>query len=259
MSLEIIRFGTPRPDRPPLLLIHGAYCGAWVWQHAFISYFEEQGWSGIAFSLSGHGQSEGLMSLDWLGVQDFVVDAERVMALLDRPPVVIGHSMGGLIAQVLASTKKVAGQVLLASVPPHGLSMIAQHMWCQDPTMISQLGAVLTWGGWSICPDKLSDRLFSSETPREQRHQYLNLFQRESSRAALEVMAPQIPHPPYPAPPTLVMGGDSDPFIPRFEMDRTATFWHTKAHIIRGLPHAMMLDSRWEMAAKPIVEWLEAL
>lgn len=259
MQLETIPFGTPTADRPPLLLIHGAYCGAWVWRHYFIPYFESQGWHGVAVSLRGHGQSEGFTTLDLFGVNDFVDDAEQVLHSMERPPIVIGHSMGGLIAQVLSARREVAGQILLVSVPPHGLAAAAQHMWYQDPSLLSQLGVVLTLGGWSINPNKVSDSLFSKDTPMTIRNQYLSLFQRESSRSAFEIMIPQILSAPTPLPPTLVMGGDNDPFIPVHEIEATARFWGSEAHIIPGLPHAMMLDVHWEVAAKPIVEWLNAL
>ena len=255
--LETVPFGSPTAQRPPLLLIHGAYCGAWVWRNHFIPYFEEKGWHGIAMSLRGHGQSDGFSTLDMLGIHDFVDDAEAVLHTMDRLPVVVGHSMGGIIAQVLAARREVAGQVLMAAVPPHGLAAAAQHMWYQDPSLLSQLGVVLTLGGWSINPNKLSDSLFSHDTPLHIRNQYLSLFQRESSRSAFEIMIPQVSLPPDPVPPTLVLGGDNDPFIPAFEIERTGRFWDATAHVIPGMPHAVMLDARWEMAAKPIVEWLE--
>ena len=259
MQLETIAFGTPTASRPPLLLIHGAYCGAWVWRNHFIPYFQENGWHGIAMSLRGHGQSEGFTTLDLMGIHDFVDDAETVLKSMDRLPIVVGHSMGGIISQILSARCEVAGQVLLVSVPPHGLAAAAQHMWYQDPSLLSQLGVVLTLGGWSINPNKMSDSLFSPDTPINVRNQYLSLFQRESSRSAFEIMIPQIVAPPAILPPTLVMGGDDDPFIPVNEIRQTARFWGTEAHIIPELPHAMMLDARWEQAAKPIVDWLNGL
>ena len=259
MQIETIPFGSPIDDRPPLLLIHGAYCGAWVWRHYFIPYFESKGWHGIAMSLRGHGQSEGFTTLDLYGIHDFVDDAEAVLQSMDRMPIVIGHSMGGMIAQVLAARQEVAAQVLLVSVPPHGLAAAAQHMWYQDPTLLSQLGVVLTLGGWSINPNKVSDSLFSHDTPLTIRNQYLSLFQRESSRSAFEIMIPQLLAPPNPVPPTLVMGGDNDPFIPQIEIQETAKFWRSEAHIIPGLPHAMMLDVHWEQCAEPIVQWMDGL
>lgn len=259
MTIETISFGTPSDGRPPLLLIHGAYCGAWVWERHFIPYFVSKGWHGVALSLRGHGQSGGMTSLDLLGIQDFVDDAEHVAAALSAPPIVIGHSMGGMIAQLLSVRCPIAAMALLVSVPPHGLASAAQQMWYQKPSLLSQLGVALSLGGWSINPALVSDNLFSLDTPSWVRARYLSLFQRESSRAAFEIMIPQLLLPPHPIPPTLVLGGHQDPFIPRSEIELTAMFWGTDPVIIPDLPHAMMLDERWHQAADPIVEWLEGL
>ena len=242
-----------------MLFIHGAYCGAWVWQRYFIPYFESKGWHGVAVSLRGHGQSDGLGTLDMLGIHDFVDDAEHVAQNLNAPPIVIGHSMGGMIAQLLAGRCPIKAMALLVSVPPHGLASAAQQMWFQAPTFLTQMGAALSLGGWAINPAMVSDKLFSLDTPSDERALYLSLFQRESSRAAFEIMIPQLLMPPLPMPRTLVLGGDQDPFIPRSEMEMTGSFWGTEAHIIPDLPHAMMLDVRWELAAAPIAEWLEGL
>ena len=259
MQLETIHFGTPIPERSPLLFIHGAYCGAWVWERHFIPFFESKGWYGIAVSLRGHGQSEGLNTLDMLGIQDFVDDVERVALGFPSPPIVIGHSMGGMIAQLLAVRCPLTAMALLVSVPPHGLASAAQQMWLQAPSFLTQMGAALSLGGWAINPAMVSDKLFSLDTPSWVRSRYLSQFQRESSRAAFEIMIPQLLVPPLPLPPTLVMGGDQDPFIPRREIELTGLFWGTEAHIIPELPHAMMLDERWEQAAEPIAQWLDGL
>ena len=55
-------------------------------------------------------------------VERYVEAALAVHARFDRPPVVIGHSMGGLIAQHLAARAECAGIVLVASVPPFALT-----------------------------------------------------------------------------------------------------------------------------------------
>jgi pimeloyl-ACP methyl ester carboxylesterase len=197
--------------------------------------------------------------LDLLGIHDFTDDAEKVLNTLGAPPVVIGHSMGGMVAQLLTLRTQIKGLCLLAAVPPHGLATAATQMWMEKPDLFSQLGLVLSLGGWTSNPQQVANSLFSMATPSWERSRYLNTFQRESTRAAFEIMLPQLLRAPVPTPPTLVLGGDSDPFIPENEMEMTADFWEGEAKIIPGLPHAMMLDERWQEAALPILEWLEKI
>jgi pimeloyl-ACP methyl ester carboxylesterase len=257
MNLEVIPFGRSDGVRPPLLLIHGAYCGAWVWEEYFIPHLESLGWHGAALSLRGHGKSDGYTALDLWGLSDYTDDAELVLDQLGGEAIVIGHSMGGAVAQMLATRRPLAGMALMVSVPPTGMAASAHHMWVVHPALTVQLGAVLSWGALGIDPELMSHGLFSSGTPTAQQSRYLLKFQRESRRAAWEVMLPQQIFRPRKAPPTLVLGGDADAFVPESELRATAEFWDAECHIVPGLPHGMCMDAMWRRAADPIATWLE--
>jgi pimeloyl-ACP methyl ester carboxylesterase len=257
MNLELIPFGRPDKSRPPLLLLHGAYCGAWVWEEHFIPHLAEEGWHGVALSLRGHGNSDGYTALDMWGLNDFTDDAELALDQLGGTAFVIGHSMGGAVAQLLAARRSLAGMALMVSVPPGGMVASAHQMWMFHPALTAQLGAVLSMGALGVDPNLMSHGLFSSQTSAAAQSQYLLRFQRESRRAALEVMMPQVVFRPRHAPPTLVIGGDTDAFVPKSELLATASFWDAECHIVPGLPHGMCMDAMWRHAADPIVAWLE--
>ena len=97
MKLEILRCQPNRSvvDPPPILFVHGSYCAAWIWAEKFMPYFAEQGFSCAAVSLRGHGGSEGLLS--WASLADYVDDVTSAVAQMDSPPILVGHSMGGLV------------------------------------------------------------------------------------------------------------------------------------------------------------------
>lgn len=72
-QLEVFyREGHKGDTVPPLLFVHGAYCGGWVWETYFTPWLAERGWDCHALSLEGHGESEGHVWLSALGVDDFV-------------------------------------------------------------------------------------------------------------------------------------------------------------------------------------------
>ncbi len=108
MRLELIT-RTPTGDaRPtPLLFVHGAYCAAWVWDRHFLPFFADRGYQAHALSLRGHGASEGHERLSSWRLRDYVADVEQVIVGLSRPPVLIGHSMGGLIVQKILHRRPV--------------------------------------------------------------------------------------------------------------------------------------------------------
>ena len=105
----------------PLLFVHGAFAGAWVWDEHFLPYFAAQGYHAHALSLRGHGGSFGCDNIDSHSVHDYVDDLATVIADLPKPPILVGHSMGGFIVQKYLERHPVPAAVLMCSVPPQGL------------------------------------------------------------------------------------------------------------------------------------------
>lgn len=93
-------------QRPPVLLVHGAAnsSGVWrFWQEALA----ELGWSSHAVDLRGHGRSSG--SIDGATMSDYADDIAVAAARLSETPVVMGWSMGGLVAIMVAANGHARG------------------------------------------------------------------------------------------------------------------------------------------------------
>src|SRR3954449_12395377 len=59
-ALEFLEAGPEGPPAgAPILFIHGAFGGAWMWREIFMPYFARRGRAVAALSLRGHGASEG--------------------------------------------------------------------------------------------------------------------------------------------------------------------------------------------------------
>ncbi len=104
--------------RPPLLFIHGAF-GQAAHFEPWLDYFRQAGYRGRAISLPGHGPSDAA-ALGKLRLADYLAAAAAAAQQFDQPPVVVGHSLGGLIALMLAAETDCAGAVL-AGAPAPGL------------------------------------------------------------------------------------------------------------------------------------------
>jgi pimeloyl-ACP methyl ester carboxylesterase len=256
MELEILKAGKAS-DKPPLLFVHGSYCGAWIWAEHFLPFFAEAGWQCMAVSLSGHGLSGGGNQLDSFGLGDYVADVAKAAESLGRPPVVIGHSLGGMVAQRYACRNRAAGLIMLASVGPAGVGAAFTHMALRHPDLLWQLGRLQTVGPDGIDFDVVRRKLFSQDFPIDLARRYIPLFQRESQQAANELLLPQwfnlMPRPSMPA---LVLGGDEDAFIPYSDLALAATYWGAEMSVLHGTPHVMMLDTTWEKTAGAMLEWL---
>ena len=101
--------------RPSVLLVHGAANSAPVWK-----YWQESlarlGWSSHALDLRGHGRSPG--SVDGASMTDYADDVAEAASGLPEAPVVLGWSMGGLVALMFATRGSARACVTLAPSTP---------------------------------------------------------------------------------------------------------------------------------------------
>ena len=119
--LEVIDKGCVSESHPvPLLFVHGAWHAAWCWDENFLSYFADKGYRALAVSFRGHGDSPTYKPLRGCSVADYVADVRSVADRLPSAPVVIGHSMGGLIVQKYLESHDAPAGVLMTSIPPQG-------------------------------------------------------------------------------------------------------------------------------------------
>ncbi|MFF9134326.1 MULTISPECIES: alpha/beta fold hydrolase [unclassified Streptomyces] len=101
-------------DLVPLVFVHGWTADRHRWDHPFAHFAERR--RVIRLDLRGHGDSDGA------GVPTIAALADDVLALLDHLAVercvLVGHSMGGMIAQTiaLAHPARVERLVLVGSI-----------------------------------------------------------------------------------------------------------------------------------------------
>jgi len=257
MKLEILHRPAKSASslRPPILFVHGSYCSAHIWEPYFMPYFSEKGYGCHALSLRGHGQSDGMLS--WASLADYCEDVVQAIGTLDEPPVLIGHSMGGLIIQHLLAQHRPRAAVLLASVPPSGLGSSAMHMSMSAPDILWQLGLLQSLGPEAVSAEVMGRAMLS---PGSKCDGILAYLQRESPRVAAELLAPSQPTPVRGEgkPPVLVLGGDADMFLPVSAFRETATFFEAELEILHGAPHGLMLDEAWrKKAADETLSFLE--
>ena len=115
-------------DRIPLMLIHGAWLSARSWER-FADYFGRRGFAVSAPEWPRkHGDVEELREdadeLAGLGLAEIVEHHERLIHELGRPPVLIGHSFGGLIVELLLDRGLGRAGVALSPAPPKGILVL---------------------------------------------------------------------------------------------------------------------------------------
>jgi non-heme chloroperoxidase len=108
------------PQRFPVVMIHGAFCGGWVFE-AWQPLFAARGYEVHTPTLRHHTSGSLQGELAHTGVRDYLADLEVLLDRIGIAPIVIGHSVGGLLGQMLAARGRVRALILLAPSAPWGM------------------------------------------------------------------------------------------------------------------------------------------
>ena len=265
MTLEMLshRAREPRRNAPPLLFVHGAYTGAWCWDEYFLPWFAREGYDAYAVSLRGHGGSPAQGLLDLAGLDDYVDDVTEAAAQISAAPVLIGHSMGAIVAQRAARRCGARAIVLMAPVPPHGIAGSLFTLATRDPPLFLALNTLQVGDSAATAEAaalrRVRDDLFSQSVTEADARRHLVRMQRESSLALADLAWPQhLWIAPSVGLPALVLGAGRDAFFPQAMIDEAAQFHRVKPIIFAEMAHAMMLEPGWRGVAEAIREWLES-
>jgi alpha-beta hydrolase superfamily lysophospholipase len=110
------------------MLIHGAWLSARSWEQ-FAEYFAARGFDVSAPEWPRkHGEVEELREdadqLAGLGLTEIVDHYAALIAELDEPPVLIGHSFGGLIVELLLDRGLGRAGIAMSPAPPKGILVL---------------------------------------------------------------------------------------------------------------------------------------
>jgi pimeloyl-ACP methyl ester carboxylesterase len=255
--LEVIEKGSVSEAHPvPLLFVHGAWHAAWCWDENFLSFFADRSYRALALSFRGHGESPIDKPLRRCSVADYIQDVSSVAGQLPRPPVVIGHSMGGLIVQKYLEKHTAPAGVLMTSIPPQGNLGNALRWIRQRPTHFAKM----TFTGKALpyinSPELARERFFSAHTPEADVRRYAARLQEDSTRIGIDCLLLRLPRPKRVTTPLLVLGAEEDTAHTRNEILATARAYCTKAEFFPDMGHNMMLEPGWPAVAERIDSWL---
>lgn len=159
-----------RAGRPAVVFIHGAWLTPACWD-AFRKPFEAAGfqtlapaWPGLDRPIeelrAGPGPWFGALSLS--AITDHYA---RIITALDTPPLLVGHSFGGLVVQMLLARGLGAAGVALAPAPFAGL-------WPDPVSFEAAMLVGMGWKGWNqiyeVARDVFDTRV-ANTLPQQQR------------------------------------------------------------------------------------------
>jgi alpha-beta hydrolase superfamily lysophospholipase len=261
-------------DRIPLMLIHGAWLSSRSWE-TFADYFDKRGFAVSAPEWPRKdGDVEELREetdeLKGLGIAEIVDHYEEQIQALDESPVLVGHSFGGLIVELLLDRGLGRAGVAMSPAPPKGILVLPfSSLKAAAPALAHPSRR------HGIVPLTLEEFTFG----------FVNTFSPEDAAAAYERYA--VPetgqifyeagfanfhlHPPTEVhfksddrAPLLIVGAEKDNTVPaslakkqyeKYERSDARTDYLE----FPGRPHLMMVGEGWQEIAEAIDSWLDGV
>ena len=250
----------PDPGKPPVLLVHGAWHGAWCWRETFLPFLAEQGYHVYALDLRGHGKSPARKAMRWNRIGDYVDDALTVANSLESPPVVIGHSMGGLVCQhLLRRTDRLAAVGLLATVPSYGVWRATANIALRRPIDFARVNLQLSLYPLVSDPQQAGHMFLDAGTGVEETQAFAAKLSDESWLGFLDMLLFDLPRKGGANVPILVVGGEKDTLFSPDSQHHTARFHDCDCRIVADAPHDLMLSKHWQVAAGHFCNWLDTV
>ena len=209
-----------------------------------------------AFSFRGHGKSPTDRPINKLRIRHYVEDLKTVIDNIGKSPIIIAHSMGGLVTQKYLEEHDCAGAVLMASVPLSGVLRISTKI---NLTRAYGLPSILSANLYRLVNTKNKAKwaLFSDDIPERLLKNYTSQLGKESFRAFLDMLFPSVKINPQLKAPMLVLAGDRDQLFTINENKKTAQGYNASLQIIKEMAHDMMLEKNHSKAAEAIMAWIE--
>jgi pimeloyl-ACP methyl ester carboxylesterase len=249
--------------RPPVVMIHGAFCGGWAFDK-FRTAFEDEGYRVSAPSLRHHDSGRNPpAALGTASMLDYAQDLEKCISALDEPPVLVGHSMGGLLAQMLAARTKVRALVLLAPSAPWGMlpstmfefasagaMFFAGDFWSRP---IQPSFDIAVANALDRLPAEEASRLFARFVPESGLAMFEILHWALDARRATEVDASAV------SCPVLCLSGTHDKVNPPSTVRRIAQRYRERATYedCQGHSHWIPGEPGWEKIAARTIAWMQ--
>lgn len=246
--------------KPDIVFIHGMWSRPTVWDQ-WVSFFHRLGYNCHAIELPGHDAHASDSLLRGKSLQHYVAAVAALAARLERP-VLVGHSLGGLIGQLVAQQVDVAGLVMINSAAPGQVFPLRPSML---PGLVRHFSQ---WGLWRkafrLSRWEANYLVFNRVAPAERGSLY-DLLIAESGRVAYEVGFGCL-NPSHSnrvnkeriGCPMLGLAGGRDRIIPR-SVSRGMARWYGTQLDYREYPengHWLLGESGWSQRAHEVAEWI---
>ncbi len=250
-------------DTRHVVLIHGNWGRGEQLAAARVA-FEERGFTAHAPTLRHHElpMHDGAMKIASLSLRDYTDDLVSLVNSLDSPPLLVGHSMGGLLAQLVAARTRHAALVAACPAPAAGINAsTAANRRMASPYFLR----LRPWA--KPIPPPTFDRFRqwiantqTEDTAREIHHGLVcesGRAQCEMLLAALKLSKATVVDYTAVATPVLVIGGEFDRIVPAGAVRQTgARYQHGSSVEIAESDHMVFSGAALPVTMGHVDDWM---
>lgn len=250
-----------------IVLIHGTWGNGPEWQ-PFGEAIEERGFRVHAPTLRHHGDpiDVGIWSnaqrIAKLGLQDYVADLKALVDTLETPPIIVGHSLGGLLAQLLGNRVNHRGLVLMGTAPAWGMRNIDVK-----PAMLWSRYMPQWLGGTPMYPvkKKIWDEYICNATPRNISDPFYDVLCAESGTAYRQMVLwyldpkrrAKVEYDTSETPVLVLVGEHDRCTVPRLSRVTARKYGRRSTYVeIPGADHMITMGWAMQLSLKAIDGWL---
>lgn len=249
--------------------MHGSFHAAWAWEDYVLGALAAEGRRAVAYSLRGQAGSSACASTPTL--EEHTADLAKVaQAVTERsggvPPVVVGHSFGGLVVQQYASGAvehpHASAYALAASVPPTGNKAMIGRFFRRDPLASLRLTWAFAAGGAKRDASQCRETFFCDTTDEAVVEQAMARMQgapplldlKRLDAESLPIGSPADREAAF-----AVFGAVGDNIVDKEGVEEAARFYGAGAPRWLKGGHDVMLDVSKEAFVKDLLEWMDEL
>lgn len=246
----------------PVIMVHGGFCGGWAFEH-FRQPFEAAGYVCQTPDLRGHGHDHDRSQLGGVSMADYARDIADLMRQCQSPPVLVGHSLGGLVSLMAAARAPAKALILLAPSAPWGVAGAS----LEEAVSAVSLYALGPFWTLPIAPDfGLARRYSVNRVAQAERRAIYARMTSESGRAMWETlnwwldpfMTTAI-QPGAVRAPVLAIAGGADLIHPEATVRQTAAKVNGEVRVFREMSHWLIGEPGWEEVADACLDWLQGV
>jgi pimeloyl-ACP methyl ester carboxylesterase len=247
-----------------IVFVHGMYMTPLCWEQ-WVDRFQSKGYRCLAPAWPGRDQPVEVLRrrhpdpqfgrLTLTGVLEHLT---QFIQQLDEKPILVGHSMGGLIVQLLLQKDLAAAAVALDSAPPFGVFTVKwsflKSNWPHITPFAAQSRPI------EMTFERFQYTFVNTLPLAEQRAAYERYVVPESRRVPRESLTARIDF-KQPHPPLLLIAGSADHIIPASLNKSNYAKYRSSPSVtgfkeFAGRTHFIVGQQGWEEVADYVLGWL---